>query len=143
MAEVIAFTPSFGKQADLYKMQVKTGQFIITTDDGKIYLDAFNQRNLVGEAKNAKNLIEGVFYAENWEYDEDSESYFQIVPNTKVSGDYPLMIDVKISTNPYTGLEEQEQWFKITRVVAGEGAITAYCYDSQPSMDLTFRAQEV
>jgi hypothetical protein len=50
------------------------------------------------------------------------------------------MIDVKISSDPYTGLEEQEQWSKITRVVAGEGAITAYCYDSQPSMDLTFRA---
>lgn len=144
MAEVIAFAPSFGKKADLYKMQeIRTGQFIITVDDGKIYLDAFGKRNLIGEAKNTKNLIYGTFYVTQWEYDAESGSYFQTVQNNKVSGDFPLMIDVVISNNVDIGVQEQNSWSKITKIVAENGAITAYCYDSQPDIDLNFRGQEV
>ena len=143
MASVYPFSPAFGKEQDLNKISVKDGQLIITHDTGKIYLDYSGARKLVGESKNNNNFQTGTFFVSSWQYDDTDEIFYQSVPMTKVSGDYPLLVDLVISSDPYTGIQEDNEWGKITRIVANEGAIVGYCYGQPPGIDLNFKVKEI
>lgn len=44
---ILSFSPFFGKKKDLVRVEQKDGQFIVTTDDPKIYLDAEGKRILI------------------------------------------------------------------------------------------------
>lgn len=141
--DVIGFIPQVGVSNRLNSLQTKDGQFIITTDDSKIYLDMDGKRQLIAEAKNNKNIIRGTFYLINWQYDSKNSIYYQTIEHSSISGNYPLMIDLVVSSSQQIGATEQDEWGKITRIVAGEGTLTAYCYSSQPFIDLNFQGKEV
>jgi hypothetical protein len=70
MAGNMNFSPKIGKQLNLENLPVKDGQFIVTTDDSKIYVDIDSQRQLVGEAKNPKNLLKATLNPNDWEKDD-------------------------------------------------------------------------
>lgn len=143
MAGNMNFSPKIGSQANLESLSVKDGQFIITTDDSKIYVDIDGQRKLVGDAKNVNNLLKATFNPSNWERDDQKEYYFQTVEVLGVSGKYPLVVDLIPTTDePLTAQRELKDWAKMISVQAKKNSITAYCYNV-PSSVLNIQMQEV
>ena len=140
---ILSFSPFFGKKKDLVRVEQKDGQFIVTTDDPKIYLDAEGKRILIAQGKSSNDIIMGTFYVTNWSYNEKTGIYSQSITAQSVTGDYPLIVDLIISSDSDDGVLEQNDWGKITKIVAEEGKIIGYCYDSQPTIDLSFQAKEV
>jgi hypothetical protein len=45
-------------------------------------------------------------------------------------------MDVVISENVVLGMKEEENFGYITRATTGTNSITAYCYETKPSIDL-------
>lgn len=143
MADVLGFQPAFGKAEDLGKVTVKDGQFICTIDDSKIYVDYNGTRRLVGVGNNQNNISRGTFAMINWVYDEDNEIYIQEVAMPKVTGNHALLVDLVVSSSPDVGIEEDNEWGKVTKIMADEGKVIGYCYGSQPNIDLSFQVREI
>lgn len=143
MAGNMNFSPKIGSQINLENLSVKDGQFIVTIDDSKIYVDIDGQRKLVGEAKNSKNLLKATFNPNDWERDDQKEYYFQTIEVLGVSGKYPLIVDLIPTTDePLTAQRELKDWAKMISIQADKGSITAYCYNI-PSTILNIQLQEV
>ena len=141
-----SFTPIYGTSSQIKRQlsRMEAGQFIVATDVGKIYLDvSSNKRILVGQTKSVEDLIKGTFVADGWKEAEDDGYVFQTITNSKVTGKHPLIIDLIVSSDIDVGTDEQNEWAKISRIVAGAGTITAYCYDTEPKISLNFQAKEV
>lgn len=143
MAGNMNFSPKIGSQTNLENLSVKEGQFIVTTDDSKIYVDIDGQRKLVGEAKNVNNLLKATFNPNDWERDDQKEYYFQTIEVLGVSGKYPLVVDLIPTTDePLTAQGELKDWAKMISIQADKNSITAYCYNI-PSSVLNIQLQEV
>ena len=143
MAGNMNFFPKIGEQLNLENLPVKDGQFIVTIDDSKIYVDIDSQRRLVGEAKNPKNLLKATLNLNDWERDDQKEYYYQSVNILGISGKYPLIVDLIPTINePLTAQRELKDWAKMVSIQADEDSITAYCYNI-PSTALNIQLQEV
>ena len=143
MAGSMNFSPKIGSQINLENLSVKDGQFIITTDDSKIYVDIDGQRKLVGEAKNVNNLLKATLNQNDWIRDDDKEYYYQTVEVLGISGKYPLMVDLIVTTDEsLTAQRELKDWAKMVSIQAERNSITAYCYNI-PSGVLNIQLQEV
>ena len=142
--ESFGLYPRLGTSAGLKTLKYVKGQFICTTDNKKIYIDAPNgNRILIAEAKSNLDLITGTFIQSEWQYQDSSDTWVQTVQNENVSGNYPLIIDLVVTLDSELGATEQDEWSKITRIVTEYGKIIAYCYGNQPNVDLNFQAKEV
>lgn len=58
------------------------------------------------------------------------------------STDTPI-IDVVISSNTSTGVQENNQWGYVTRAVTSTNTITFYCYETKPTVNLNIRIKVV
>jgi hypothetical protein len=59
------FKPYSGSSDKLDNLPIKNGQFIITTDDGKLYFDADKKRIEVNKISNATTTSDGLMSAED------------------------------------------------------------------------------
>lgn len=72
--------------------------------------------------------------AANWT--QSNGKYTQTITVSGLTSSLHPILDVIISDTVATGIEEQKQWAYITKAVTGDGTLTLYCYEHQPTIDL-------
>ena len=82
----------------------------------------------------AVNLT-GTLAADGW---SDTAPYTQTVTVTGLAEDgYPIL-DLIISTDTTTGIDENKQWAYITKATTAENTLTVKCYEKKPTVALNF-----
>lgn len=82
----------------------------------------------------AVNLT-GTLTVNGW---SDTVPYTQTVTVTGLAEDgYPIL-DLIISTDTKTGIDENKQWAYITKAIATENTLTVKCYERKPTIALNF-----
>lgn len=74
-----------------------------------------------------------VLSASDW---SNNIPYTQTVTVNGITEDLNPRMDVVISENVVLGMKEEENFGYITRATTGTNSITAYCYETKPSIDL-------
>ena len=73
----------------------------------------------------------------------DTAPYTQTVSVSGITADIEPIIDLVISDDIITGIEEFTQWSYITKAITEDDAITFSCYKTKPSIELNFKVKVV
>lgn len=69
--------------------------------------------------------------------------YIQTLLISGLTDESSPVVDVMVSSNMPQGILEIQQWGLISRMVAKQGTITAYCYGNKPTISLNIHIKEV
>ena len=86
-------------------------------------------------------IYNGTLIANNWV--GDTAPYTQNVEMIGITVDTYPEIDVVVSDDVATGLDEVYQWMCITKATSGNNSITFQCYESKPTINLNFKVKVV
>ncbi len=134
------FSPSVtldsGNTEDIYKLNITTEQGIIQTP------------NLKGTTTLQTSKVDktGTFSASGWVETliGSDMAYSQIVAMPGITTDLEPRIDVIISSTDISlGIQQNNEFLRITRAVAQTNQITAYCYQEKPTIDLNFHLEVI
>ena len=73
----------------------------------------------------------------------DSAPYTQSVSVSGITSDISPIIDLIVSDDTSTGIEEMLQWSYITKANTDTDTITFSCYETKPTVELNFKVKVV
>ena len=115
-----------GKSA--YEIAVESG----FSGDETAWLNSL--KGITTVTSSAVNLT-GTLTADGW---SDTVPYSQTVTVSGLDSDGFPILDLVVSSDTATGIEESNQWCHITKAVTAENSLTAICYKSKPNIDMNF-----
>lgn len=135
MANLLGFTPYVGQSQKLNSVLKKNGQFLITVDDGKIYVDVNDERYLVS-TKNILKSQEIILEGNSWE--EENNIYVQTALVEDIKKDTFFDVKPVISLDASLGVQEKQAFNLITNIIIEEdGTIKFLCYEEPPQIDFS------
>lgn len=87
----------------------------------------------------AVNLT-GTLSEDNW---SDTAPYTQSVEVNGLSAKSAPVLDLIVSDDVETGIEEEKQWMYVTKATVSENKITVQCYQDKPTVTLNFMVKVV
>ena len=135
----VYFKPIQGTTLKINACKKEEGQILFSTDGGGIFIDKYQDGELVREAiatkggDDSRTIINGTIYSSSWV--ADSSDYYQEVTNNDIKDGFYIII------SNGTGLDVQQEWNKIANATASNGKIRFEVLNqSAPVVDLNFTA---
>ncbi len=108
------------------------------THSNKDTVDKFSESEgmILFDGHGIKKDLTCTLSANGW---SSEKPYTQTVPVEGITSGSSPIVDIVISENTETGIKESDAFACITRISAGDGNITAYCYTDKPEVDINLK----